>query len=160
MPPASTRGFEEELQRAERFDRPLSLIMLDLDHFKAVNDEYGHPTGDAVLAVLGQLIAGSMRAYDIAARIGGEEFAVELPEVGLDDATMFAERLRLKIADSRVTSAAGTAFSVTVSLGVATLATHGPTRAKMVAQADAALYAAKRAGRNQVAVAPTVPLPT
>jgi diguanylate cyclase (GGDEF)-like protein len=138
----------------------LSLIMLDLDHFKAVNDEYGHPTGDAVLAVLGQLIAGSMRAYDIAARIGGEEFAVVLPEVGLDDATMFAERLRLEIADSRVTSAAGTAFSVTVSLGLATLATHGPTRAKMVAQADAALYAAKRAGRNQVAVAPTVPLPT
>ena len=151
--------FDEELERAERFARPLSLVMLDLDHFKAVNDEYGHPTGDAVLSQLGKIVAGHMRTYDIAARIGGEEFAVVLPEVGLDDAVLCAERLRSAVAQANFVNAAGTPFSVTISLGVATFPSHGLSRADMAAQADAALYGAKRAGRNLVAAAPMRAVP-
>ncbi len=132
--------------------------MLDLDHFKAVNDEHGHPTGDAVLSKLGEIIAGAMRTYDIAARIGGEEFAVVLPEVGSEDASVFAERLRCVIAAPNFISAAGMPFRVTISLGIAAFPIHGPSRAEMVRHADVALSAAKRSGRNRVAVAPIAAL--
>ncbi len=152
---ANLRGFDaqfgDELKRAERFARPISLVMLDLDHFKAVNDTYGHPTGDSMLTQLGSIIAEELPPYDIAARIGGEEFAIALPEVGLDGATLFAERLRSRVAAAEFAGTAAVSLHITVSMGVATFPANGRSRAELVAQADAALYEAKDSRRNRVA---------
>jgi len=142
----------EEAAYAKRHGTPLSLMMLDVDHFKAINDRFGHPAGDQVLAELAQIIAGQLRREDLFARYGGEEFAVLCLGVTLGPVSILADRVRGVVE--------GTAFAlgesrapVTISIGVAAYtpgADDGATR--LVADADAALYEAKRAGRNRVVV--------
>jgi diguanylate cyclase (GGDEF)-like protein len=128
--------------------------MSDLDHFKTVNDTYGHPAGDAVLAAFGAQLRQNSRATDVVARFGGEEFLVLMPETPLTSALEWAERMR---ALCERTTVAPLPAPVTVSLGVATLqhsaANSDDAIRQLVQDADAALYQAKRAGRNRVAVA-------
>ncbi len=146
-----------ETQRAARYNRPLALAMADIDHFKRVNDSYGHPMGDLALQHVAGLLLGAVRATDYVCRYGGEEFAILLPETNLSQAVAMAERTRSSIEARPVNL--GTPVPMTICLGVAAYpaqATDGPT---LVAQADTALYAAKAAGRNRVAAAGTGPHP-
>jgi diguanylate cyclase (GGDEF)-like protein/PAS domain S-box-containing protein len=139
-----------ELVRRQRAPRPVSLIMLDADHFKAINDDYGHPAGDAVLRQLAASIKGVCRQVDVLARVGGEEFAAILPSVGLADAMAVAERLRAHV-ELAPTLYDGHAIGCTVSIGVATMDDTLTGVDDLIKRADQALYAAKRLGRNQVA---------
>lgn len=142
---------EEEVERANRYHRPLSLLMVDVDHFKVHNDTHGHLWGDAILTELARLLKDSSRASDIVARYGGEEFALVLPETSQDQALHIANRLRETIAAHRFLDTHPVA-SLTVSIGVAM---HHPASCAqaLIAAADGALYTAKRAGRNQVCTA-------
>ena len=146
------RGFEEtfgtEVERARRHDRPLSVIVGDLDHFKQVNDRLGHPAGDAALVRVGELLRSGRRQIDPVARTGGEEFALILPEASEQDAYLVAERLREAV--KRVFSRRP--VPLTMSLGVATFPDHGVTADALLAAADRALYAAKQLGRNRAVV--------
>ena len=146
---------ERELNRARRFQHPVSAIMLDLDHFKQVNDTYGHAVGDQVLRVVAERCGESIRDIDILGRYGGEEFAVILPGTDLPGAQTMAERLRRSVADAPIPTDKGD-LTVTISLGVASSAQGQDDDEKGVAallnRADAAMYAAKQAGRNRVAV--------
>jgi two-component system, cell cycle response regulator len=148
------RAFEESLSRevalAIRHVRPLSLLLLDLDHFKRVNDTFGHPAGDEVLASLGLLLGRQGRRGDVVARIGGEEFAVVLPETGKEQAAATAERIRIAVSSSPLGARAK--VPVTVSIGVASLPQPCGDLETLVSTADAALYAAKSAGRDRVGV--------
>jgi diguanylate cyclase (GGDEF)-like protein len=143
---------EKELARAQRHGRPLVLAILDLDHFKPVNDRFGHVAGDAVLRQFSEVLRAHVRADDIAARIGGEEFAVLLPETGLDQALPFAERLREAVAAADFRPG-GEPQRITVSIGLATMGPQRETRSELMRAADAALYRAKDSGRNRVCVA-------
>ncbi len=143
------RRLQEEVKRVVRYNRPLSLLMLDIDHFKRVNDTYGHPQGDLVLKTVGEVLRESRRGSDVAARYGGEEFAVLLPEVGLNAAITAAERLRQTVA-KRLIPLGEKTISVTVSIGVGTLGGPVTDAVALVGAADKALYAAKAAGRNRV----------
>jgi diguanylate cyclase (GGDEF)-like protein len=140
-----------ELERARRFGHELGLIMLDIDDFKAINDTYGHPQGDVVLQEVARVLRESSREIDEPARYGGEEMAVALPQTDLDGAYQFAERVRSQIEALRVPMLEGDGtISVTVSLGVAALPASGTAdKAALVGAADAALYRAKRAGKNR-----------
>lgn len=140
---------EREFQRARRFGRPLSAIMLDVDHFKQVNDTYGHAAGDQVLAEVARRLRASIRAIDLIGRYGGEEFVLVLPETELAGAGLLGERLRLAIAAAPVSTVGG-ALAVTASLGVATTRPDVSDVAALINQADQALYSAKQAGRNRV----------
>lgn len=150
-----------ELRRAERSGHSLSVLMLDLDHFKAINDSHGHAIGDAVLVAAATRWSAQLRAVDLCGRIGGEEFLVVLPETAADAARTTAERLRAALADTPIDTVSG-ALQVTVSIG---LATHAPARntagiadeaglvehmKNLQQRADQALYQAKAAGRNCV----------
>ncbi|MEL6546648.1 MAG: diguanylate cyclase [Myxococcota bacterium] len=138
-----------ELSRAERHKTPTGLLMMDIDHFKSINDIHGHQGGDLALAAVGKLLKHRVRAYDIAARYGGEEFCVLLPDTPLKDAQEVAERLREGIEAIEVRHD-GEPVSLTVSIGIAHahgIAVEGPL---LIKHADAALYAAKSAGRNRV----------
>lgn len=151
-----------ELARAARTRTPAALAMLDIDHFKQVNDGYGHPAGDAVLAALSAAMCGLLREYDITGRYGGEEFAILLPHTDLPQAGEIAERLRHKLAQIVTFIGSGAncfELKVTVSIGVAALDHARPDLDELVAAADAALYSAKRAGRDQVHLAPGGPMP-
>jgi len=128
-----------------------AVLMLDIDHFKDVNDEYGHPVGDAVLRHLSALMRDSQRKIDVLGRVGGEEFAALLPGADLDAAHAFAERLRQRIADTPLLLE-GHSFSVTVSVGIAALAPDDASGDAALVRADKALYSAKRSGRNRVMV--------
>ncbi|MDJ0789641.1 MAG: GGDEF domain-containing protein [Myxococcota bacterium] len=139
---------QRELARSVRHKRPLSLILLDVDHFKAINDAHGHLAGDQVLCQVGHVLAGSTRRDACAARFGGEEFAVVLPEAELQDALACAERLRGSV-EARAIRVDGVDIPVTVSAGVAQLGEHADVDA-LVGAADAHLYAAKQGGRNRV----------
>ena len=153
------RYMEDMLARfahlSERNARPFSVIMIDLDHFKRLNDEHGHATGDAVLRDSGAAVMATLRQSDIACRYGGEEIIVLLPEIGLADASAKAEALRQRI--EGISERHGT--RVTASLGVASVPDNGVSAASLVALADEALYRAKKAGRNQVVAAPPRPEP-
>lgn len=147
---------EEELQRACRYQHPLTLIIFDLDFFKQVNDHYGHAAGDGVLRAIADLVVTAIRSVDIFARYGGEEFILLLPETGLEGGVEAAERLRQKIAATPIPNSPRQ-ITVTISAGVAALAAPGqlgtPERSTLdllIKQADEALYEAKKAGRNQV----------
>ncbi|WP_144120202.1 GGDEF domain-containing protein [Catellatospora sichuanensis] len=142
-------GLARDLDHARRRGTPLSLILLDLDHFKAINDEHGHLTGDAVLRRVGEILQAQVRSTDLAARHGGEEFAVLLPDTGRDSAMRTAERVRAALSAAAITFQ-GHSVKVTASLGVVAYPEHGRTIEDLVRRADAALYHAKRAGRDQV----------
>jgi two-component system chemotaxis response regulator CheY len=143
------RRFREDLDllfaQAQRLRSPLSLIMLDLDHFKEYNDAFGHPAGDEILERLGSTLRTGVRSHDVVARYGGEEFAVLLPSTDEYEAVEVAERLRRSIA-----SAAWPRRDITASLGVGTIGSQTPSAATLVEQADQALYQSKLAGRNRV----------
>ena len=137
-----------EIQRARRSGRPLSVVMLDLDHFKKINDTYGHETGDTVLCAVSDRMRAASRASDVLARIGGEEFLAILPDTRLGQAVKVAERIRRAVCASPVETHAG-AVEVTVSAGIAPLKPDDNPKS-LLRRADRALYAAKRAGRNKV----------
>lgn len=143
--------FPHEMIRARRYTKPLSLIMIDVDNFKNLNDTYGHPKGDQVLAHVGKILHGSLRAADISFRYGGEEFVVILPETRLDGAFMVAETLREKIFKG-VTPLLdqGSEWPVTVSLGVSGYPADGSTTDHLLSHADSCLYRAKQQGKNRV----------
>ncbi len=151
---ASRRHFfaqaELELSRAKRYAASPSVLMLDIDHFKRINDTYGHEAGDVVLRTLGELCRGTLRDVDIAGRLGGEEFAVMLPETGREAALAVAERLRQTIADVKVSLEGGFPIRFTASIGVASFTEEHPNLDTLLSQADKALYEAKKAGRNRV----------
>ncbi|HET8667908.1 MAG TPA: PAS domain S-box protein [Terriglobales bacterium] len=144
---------EKELARAERKGGPTSVIMLDLDEFKSINDRNGHHVGDQVLRVIGQVCRQSLREMDIVGRIGGEEFAVLLPETDGKAALVVAERLRQAIASAPVHVEHGRVLHFTASIGVDTLHGEEVDVEVVLRSADHALYSAKRAGRNRVCVA-------
>lgn len=140
----------DELARAQRFKRPLSLILLDIDHFKRVNDTRGHLAGDAVLRGLGELLGREARAIDRVCRYGGEEITVILPETDLDAAARFAERLRAAVEAQPFDVDAGVPLRMTVSIGIASFPAQADGAEALVAAADTAMYAAKQGGRNRV----------
>jgi diguanylate cyclase (GGDEF)-like protein len=148
------RSFEMQLERdlhmATRMSLPVSLILLDLDNFKRVNDTFGHEAGDVALRLLADGLRDELRSVDTAARYGGEEFAVILPQAGADGAMIVAERLRRRIELMEVPGVG----HVTASLGIATFPQHASSRDSLVLAADRALYNAKSAGRNCVCVPP------
>ncbi|MFW5782306.1 MAG: diguanylate cyclase [Candidatus Muiribacteriaceae bacterium] len=143
--------FEEELQRSQRYSKPISLLMMDIDHFKNFNDTYGHQVGDRVLKIVARIIEKSIRDVDIAARYGGEEFAVILPEMTSEGAEVPAERIRSNIenydfyVDDKV-------VPITVSLGVSTFPDNASEKDQLIECADNALYYSKETGRNKVSV--------
>lgn len=160
----NNRAFREtidrEMSRAERFDHELSLVILDVDNFKSVNDTYGHLQGDEVLRAIGKILLEEPRAIDEPARYGGEEFVVALPETGVDGAVELAERIRARLAATEIPLLDGSGpLSVTASFGTATIPLSAATVRQLFAAADDALYEAKRSGKNRVVTAPEhVPL--
>jgi diguanylate cyclase (GGDEF)-like protein len=150
------RRLEEELARANRYKHPLSCLFVDADHFKQINDNFGHQVGDLVLRELACRIRSQMRASDIATRYGGEEFALLLPQTSLEEALQLAERVRLEVASNPISLGDGTSIRLTVSIGVSeALPVPGKTHHKVMGQhlladADRALYLAKANGRNRI----------
>ena len=142
---------DKEIARAIRHQRPLSLCIVDVDLFKPVNDRYGHISGDEVLRQIAALLRRHARNDDLAARIGGEEFALLLPECGSEDAAVLEDRVREAVAEAAF-APGGEPRQMTVSIGVASLAATRETRQALMAAADAALYRAKHEGRNRVCV--------
>ncbi|AGF76781.1 PAS domain S-box/diguanylate cyclase (GGDEF) domain-containing protein [Desulfocapsa sulfexigens DSM 10523] len=143
----------EEIDRAERYNHTLSIFMVDLDHFKTVNDTYGHLSGDIVLRHLAKILAVSIRKTDYVARYGGEEFIVVLPETPLTEAHELAERLCKEIRRYPIPLKDGQTIKVTASIGVACFPEHHKSWEGIIGAADSAMYAAKQAGRNQVKIA-------
>jgi diguanylate cyclase (GGDEF)-like protein len=154
------RGFEEyfeyELERARRGSGRLALVLLDLDYFKVVNDRYGHAVGDEVLERLGAVLMSVKRQIDAAARIGGEEFAVLLPESDTDGAYVVCERIRRRVsetfAEADIPGIDGPGLPLTVSLGIASFPNGGTSQPELLSSADRALYDAKRQGRDRTVV--------
>lgn len=144
---------EQELARTRRYDKPLSVLMFDLDEFKAINDTHGHQAGDNVLRKVGEVCRRTLREVDIVGRIGGEEFAILLPESDAKQATDAAERLRQDIANSMLTLEQGGELSFTASIGITTLTAADTTVDKLLSLADEAMYEAKHTGRNRVCAA-------
>jgi len=154
------RALAQEVARTTRTARPLSLLVLDIDHFKAVNDRHGHEAGDRVLQGVARVVMESVRSLDRAARFGGEELVVLLPETPASEALCVAERLRRRIAAARFGSAVtGADLGVTVSIGVATYPVDCAGADELFCAADRALYDAKRSGRNRCVPAGCAPLP-
>lgn len=153
---ANRRWFSEraeiELARTQRYGSALSLLMLDIDYFKKINDMHGHKTGDVVLQSLSEVLLAALRNIDIVGRTGGEEFTVLLPETALDFALEVAERIRAKIASMRIPVADNVPIHFTVSIGISTLRNPATSLDELLDQADKALYEAKDAGRNNVKV--------
>ncbi|MBI5755405.1 MAG: diguanylate cyclase [Nitrospirae bacterium] len=143
------KRLEEEIRRASRYGSVLSLLMIDIDNFKKFNDTYGHQVGDTVLKTIGATILKEIRGSDFAARYGGEEMALILPETGVAEAFLFSERLRKDIQQMRVKVLKGETVYVTVSTGIATFPGDASSREGLVDAADQALYFAKKKGRNK-----------
>lgn len=146
---ALVRRLHAAIIEARRQRTPLALLFLDMDHFKSVNDRYGHQAGDACLRAVAEAIADELRPSDWLGRYGGEEFVVGLPGASHDDAMRAGERIRHRIETLQVHSR-GTTLQTTVSMGVATLGDHADSADELIARADAALYRAKLAGRNRI----------
>jgi diguanylate cyclase (GGDEF)-like protein len=142
---------QREFDRAQRYGRSLSVVMIDLDQFKGVNDTYGHAVGDQVLAAVAVRCQTNLRAIDVLGRYGGEEFTLMLPETDAALAQIAAERLRAEVSGSPIDTPAGP-ISLTVSLGVAALDETCATLAELFQRADQALYSSKGVGRNSVAL--------
>lgn len=141
---------DQEINRAERYERSLSVFMVDLDHFKRVNDTYGHKSGDIVLCRIAKVLESSIRKTDYVARYGGEEFVVVLPETPLSVAFELAERLCEQIAECHIPISNTQTIQLTASIGVSCFPDHHHTWEGLIETADAAMYCAKRAGRNRV----------
>ena len=141
-----------EVERAQRAQRPLSALILDLDFFKKINDTYGHAVGDEVLREVAQRCRINIRGIDLIGRYGGEEFVVLLPETDLPAARIIAERLRTAVANTPIATQRSGSVTLTISLGVAALTASTPDLATLLHHADEALYVAKRRGRNRVEV--------
>ena len=152
------RAFFERAESARmlalRMRKPIALMMLDLDHFKRLNDGFGHACGDEALRVFADTARGVLRDHDVLGRLGGEEFALALPGTGLDGAIQAAERLRIAVAEAPLLSCAGS-YRMTVSIGVVMIEPNEALTAAL-ARADHALYAAKTGGRNRVEVGPAI----
>jgi diguanylate cyclase (GGDEF)-like protein len=146
------RSFQEylakEVERARRYHRPLSLLLMDIDHFKTFNDTYGHPVGDLVLKEISACIRTSIRINDIAARYGGEEFTVIIPETGEEGAMVIAERIRRTV-EQHIIVSLDRQLRVTISLGCATIPSHADSNQALIDCADKALYFSKEHGRNR-----------
>ncbi len=154
---ANRRCFDDTLHaewaRALRQQQPLSLLMVDVDNFKAYNDAYGHPGGDECLRRIAAAVASEMRINDLVARYGGEEFAVILPNQSLKGAAIVAERIRLRVEQLKVPNGRGQNQYVTVSIGAAmAIASNDTSAGQLVETADAALYRAKHMGRNRISL--------
>jgi diguanylate cyclase (GGDEF)-like protein len=143
---------DSEWKRYRRYGRPLSLLTLDIDHFKSINDRFGHDVGDETIIAVARLCQAKIRDSDVAARIGGEEFAILLLETDFVEARVVAERLRAAVAE-RPIACRNQEIAVTVSVGAAPADEMTAEPAELMKRADEALYAAKRGGRNRVAVA-------
>jgi diguanylate cyclase (GGDEF)-like protein len=144
---------EHEVRRSQRFHHPVSLVFLDLDRFKAINDAHGHLVGSAVLKEVGELLVSCCRQLDYVFRYGGDEFALLLVETGTDGAMTSAMRIRDAFRSRRFQQAAGLELGVTASLGVATYPEHALSAVDLVRAADFAMYAAKARGRDDVCLA-------
>jgi diguanylate cyclase (GGDEF)-like protein len=144
---------ELELRRCRRYGSRVCVLLLDVDHFKRVNDTYGHLAGDAVLVSVGQILRTRVRSTDVAGRYGGEEFCVLLPETDLEPGRELAERLRQHIAAERFPAAGGAVFHVTCSVGLAHFDSARQKVTDLLQAADEALYRAKQQGRDRVCVA-------
>ncbi len=152
----------DELSRATRYEFPLGIVMVDIDHFKSVNDRYGHRAGDVVLRGVAAVLMGSaeggsgvvrLRRTDVVARYGGEEFALLMPYTRAEAAALVAERVRIALSEATFTLGGGHEVKVTASFGVAASPDHGDDVEALIRLADESLYAAKNKGRNQVCVA-------
>lgn len=149
---------QRELLRCQRDGAPLSVLMVDIDHFKTVNDTHGHPVGDEVLRQVGLLLASHARAHDVVCRYGGEEFVLMLPQLPPTQALQRAEQLRSAVQNHGFVTERGT-LHITLSVGVASFPQHGRTPEALLHQADQALYQAKHNGRNQVQQASSTQAP-
>lgn len=147
-----------EFLRSGRYGTPLCVLMADLDHFKDVNDRHGHPAGDAVLAGVGELLNGLLRASDVAGRYGGEEMLVLLPQTGAEGGLATAERFRSAVEAAHFEIASGERLTITVSIGVAAHQSGLQSPSELVMAADDALYQAKAEGRNRVVLAQPAPV--
>jgi diguanylate cyclase (GGDEF)-like protein len=148
-------ALDVEQSRSERQGYPMSLLLLDVDHFKAINDTYGHAVGDQVLAAVGQVLMQEVRKTDFVGRWGGEEFVVLLSGAGEPGARIGAERIRAAIEAMQVCEEGGRMVPVRVSIGVSCLEVKD-TPEILIGRADRAMYQAKSTGRNRVAIAPSV----
>lgn len=144
-----TETLEREVARAHRYQRPLSLVMFDLDHFKKINDTYGHLAGDYVLKQLASTVKQKIRKEDLFARYGGEEFAIVLPEIALEPSLTLAEKIR-QLVEQHEFRFENTPIAVTISMGVATMDERARDLEGLIRSADELLYTAKAEGRNQV----------
>lgn len=149
-----TRLLDEEIARAKRYGRALSLLWIDFDHFKAINDEHGHAAGDSVLKATSGLLADSVRSVDLIGRFGGEEFVILLPEMDRSEAGETAERLRRLISETPQPLGNGRTVPLTISIGVSVFPDNGTDSQDLCAAADRAMYQAKSSGRNRVVLAP------
>ena len=149
---------DSEMNRSLRHGSPVALLMLDIDHFKRVNDSFGHIAGDQVLKSFGQVLRESCRVYDVPGRYGGEEFCIVLPETRIGNTTVVAERIRQRLAESRF-EVGDEHVAITASIGIAgmeSVADEGiVTSAALIDRADRALYSAKHLGRNRVEIWPS-----
>ncbi|HKZ07177.1 MAG TPA: diguanylate cyclase [Methylomirabilota bacterium] len=143
---------EREVRRAQRAGRPMAVLMMDLDHFKRINDDFDHDAGDALLREIGAALLRNLRREDVACRFGGEEFVLVLPEASLADAEKRAEELRAEIKRLRVSDKGRLLGPITVSIGLAAYPEHGLAGDALLHAADAALYRAKREGRDRVVI--------
>jgi two-component system chemotaxis response regulator CheY len=143
---------ESEFSIASRKERAMSVIMIDIDHFKSVNDRFGHKSGDQTLQQVAKVLTNDLRNYDRVGRWGGEEFILILPDTQLKDAGTVAERVRVRVAEMKLSMENGETFSVQISLGAACTANQFSSLAKLVDAADQALYQAKQNGRNRVCI--------
>jgi len=143
---------ENEIRRCSRYNRNMSLIMMDIDNFKRINDTYGHLTGDTILKRLAAVLQETVRKIDIPARYGGEEFVVILPETDKEEAVKIAERIRKNVADIVVKVNETEDLSPTISMGVAQYTTDGKEAKELINAADTALYHSKHNGKNMVSI--------
>lgn len=149
---------QRELLRAQRENTPCAVLLMDLDHFKRVNDTAGHLAGDAALKAIGDALKRELRGYDAVARFGGEEFVIFLDDLGMDEACQVSERILSRIRGLVVNStAAGQRIWLTASIGIAVYPQHGQLLTELIEQADNALYQAKQSGRDRIGLPPSLP---